>query len=65
MKTDSQIIDELGGNHSVAEICAPTIAAVVSGWRKRGIPRGWRNYLMAIRPDVFDEHPKIKQEMAA
>lgn len=56
MKTDSQIIDELGGNERVAEICKPTIPAVVSGWRKRGIPRAWRTVLMLHSPDVFSEN---------
>ncbi len=59
MKTDSQIIDDIGGNHPVAKICAPTLPEVVSGWRKRGIPRAWRQLLKKERPDVFcDEQDK-------
>jgi hypothetical protein len=53
MKTDSQIIDDFGGNEAVADICKPTIPAVVSGWRKRGIPRAWRSVLMLHSPDIF------------
>lgn len=53
MKTDSQIIDELGGNEAVAKICAPTLPAVVSGWRKRGIPKSWRRLLQLHSPQVF------------
>lgn len=53
MKTDSQIIDEFGGNEVVAEICKPTQPAVVSGWRKRGIPRAWRAVLKLHTPSIF------------
>jgi hypothetical protein len=53
MKTHSQIIDELGGNIAVAKICHPTLTAVVSGWRKRGIPKGWLAFLKSKRPEVF------------
>jgi hypothetical protein len=54
MKTDSQIIDDFGGNEVVAEICHPTQAAVVSGWRKRGIPRAWRAVLKLHSPQHFN-----------
>jgi len=53
MKTDSEIIDECGGNQKVAEICSPTKPEVVSGWRKRGIPKPWRKVLKLTRPNVF------------
>lgn len=53
-KTDSQIITEIGGNQVVAEICAPTKPEVVSGWRKRGIPRAWRALLKRTNPAVFE-----------
>ena len=53
-KTDSQIIDALGGNHKVAKLC-DTLPDVVSGWRRRGIPKGWRAYLKKIRPQAFKE----------
>ena len=52
-KTDSEIIDDLGGNEAVAKLCEPTLGAVVSGWRSRGIPVAWRKYLQVIRPVVF------------
>jgi len=52
-KTDSQIIDDLGGNQEVAKLCSPTLPEVVSGWRARGIPRAWKALLMQKRPDVF------------
>jgi hypothetical protein len=54
MKSDKEIIDALGGNQAVADLCKPTQAAVVSGWRKRGIPTAWRRFLQLHRPDVFN-----------
>lgn len=54
MKTDSEIIDAFGGNKAVAEICSPTLSEVVSGWRKRGIPRAWRVVLKAHSPHIFE-----------
>lgn len=53
MKSDSQIIDELGGNQKVAEICHPTLPEVVSGWRSRGIPRAWKAFLKVHSPHLF------------
>lgn len=55
MKTDTQIIDELGGNQEVAKLCSPTLPDVVSGWRSRGIPTGWRKLLENLRPEIFKE----------
>jgi hypothetical protein len=60
MNKDSLIIDALGGNHEVANMCAPTQAAVVSGWRKRGIPKAWRAFLKAQRPEVFNDVDQAK-----
>lgn len=51
-KTSSQIIDELGGTQSVADLCEVKPPAV-SQWRTEGIPRARLMYLRAIRPDVF------------
>lgn len=62
MKKDSKIIDAFGGNRAVAEICKPTIPEVVSGWRKRGIPRAWRQVLMMHSPHIFQS---IEQKDAA
>jgi DNA-binding transcriptional regulator YdaS (Cro superfamily) len=45
------IIDRLGGNAAVAELCEVTPQAV-SQWRS-GIPRARLLYLRAVRPDVF------------
>lgn len=52
--TDSQIIDALGGNQEVARLCSPTLPAVVSGWRNRGIPLAWKKYLQQINPEAFE-----------
>ena len=60
MYNDSKIIDALGGNQKVAELCSPTIPAVVSGWRKRGIPTPWRKVLALSRPDIFNIGPTLK-----
>lgn len=57
----SQIIDNLGGNQAVGNLCVrprcgrPIQAAVVSGWRSRGIPDGWFAYLKVVRPEVFTQ----------
>jgi hypothetical protein len=51
-KTDSQIIDALGGTSVVAKLCDVEKQAV-SNWRKEGIPKARRMYLQAVRPDVF------------
>lgn len=56
-KTDSQIIDDLGGNEGVAELCGEISAGAVSQWRRRGIPPGWRRYLRSIRPAAFAPSP--------
>lgn len=65
MKNDSEIIDALGGNREVAKLCAPTIPEVVSGWRRRGIPRAWRNYLKVVKPEVFQGTSDCGEEKAA
>lgn len=49
---DNQLIDELGGTSKVADMCEVTTGAV-SQWRKDGIPKPWRKYFQAIRPDLF------------
>ena len=51
-KTDSEIIDALGGTSAVARLCQVARQAV-SNWRKEGIPDARRMYLKAVRPDVF------------
>lgn len=40
----SELIDALGGTMTVARLCKVT-PPTVSGWRKRGIPRGWLAFL--------------------
>jgi len=63
MKNDTEIIDAFGGNQAVAEICAPTLPAVVSGWRKRGIPRAWLNFLKLHTPSIFIDENSSKSEV--
>lgn len=52
MKTDSDIIEELGGTAAVARLCEVQMPSV-SEWRASGIPKARLMYLKAIRPDVF------------
>ena len=61
MKTDDEIIEAFGGNIVVAELCPPTLPAVVSGWRKRGIPRAWRALLKQKRPEFFEGEETASQ----
>ncbi len=52
MLTDTEIIDALGGNAKVADLCECSRQAVQQ-WRADGIPKARRLYLKAIRPDLF------------
>ena len=55
MKTDSQIIDFLGGTSAVAQMFKPPIKpSSVSEWRTVGIPAARRQILELLRPDAFD-----------
>lgn len=49
---DNEIIDALGGTAKVARLC-DVKAPSVSEWRKNGIPKPWRKFFQAIRPDLF------------
>ena len=48
----SQVIDRLGGNKSVADLCDISSQAV-SQWRTDGIPPARLMFLKVVRPDVF------------
>jgi hypothetical protein len=50
MKTDSQIIDDLGGTTAVAAIFDIEPASV-SDWRKSGIPKSRRQTLALMYPN--------------
>lgn len=52
-KSDSEIIDALGGTSVVAALCEVRDPSV-SEWRVKGIPRARRMYLRLLRPDVFE-----------
>ena len=56
---DSSIIDALGGNAKVAELCKVSSQAV-SKWRREGIPMARLMYLRLARPEAFPatESPK-------
>lgn len=53
--TASQIIDAIGGTFKVAQLCELSAQAVCN-WRTKGIPKPWRKYLQAVRPDVFEKN---------
>lgn len=57
-KSDSQIIDALGGTTAVATLCQVSNQAV-SNWREHGIPKARRMYLMVLNPAAFQQpaHP--------
>lgn len=57
------IIEKLGGQARVAELCEVTPQAVFQ-WKK-GIPQARLMYLRAIRPDVFGEPPAVQPQEAA
>lgn len=50
--SDSSIIDALGGNTKVAELCEISSQAV-SKWRREGIPQARLMYLRLARPEAF------------
>ncbi|WP_180188107.1 Cro/CI family transcriptional regulator [Achromobacter insuavis] len=49
---DNQIIDAFGGTVALAKVCECEPQAV-SQWRRSGIPKARRQYLRALRPDLF------------
>ena len=53
----NKIIDGLGGTSATAKLCDIKVPSVCE-WRHNGIPKPWRKYFEAIRPDLFaDETP--------
>lgn len=57
-KTDSQIIDALGGTGEVSRLFTPPLSdAAVSAWRKKRIPPACRQVLTMLRPEVFGPSP--------
>ena len=51
-KSDSEIIEALGGTSRVAALCQVKPPSV-SIWKRDGIPAARRMYLQLLRPDVF------------
>lgn len=56
---DSSVIDILGGNTKVAELCHISSQAV-SKWRREGIPQARRQFLELAFPEAFAEREKQK-----
>lgn len=54
MKSDTEVIEQLGGVSAVARLCQVSRAAV-SQWKTDGIPQARRMYLEVVRPEVFAE----------
>ena len=65
---DNVLIDRYGGNCALARRVGITSQAI-SRWRKNGIPKPWRMYLLAVYPDLFElpsppaDHIEASREM--
>jgi hypothetical protein len=57
-KTDSRLIDDMGGTVAVATECEVSSQAV-SKWRKYGIPNSRRKYLRLRFPDIFIKYDLV------
>lgn len=56
---DSSVIDSLGGNSKVAELCLISPQAV-SKWRREGIPQARRQFLELAFPEAFAKREEQK-----
>jgi len=56
---DSSVIDALGGNSKVAELCNISSQAV-SKWRREGIPQARRQFLELAFPEAFAKREEQK-----
>lgn len=60
-----RVIDALDGPTGVAALCGDEITPqAVSQWKRAGIPPGWRMYLRAVRPHLFDSHESARAQSA-
>lgn len=51
-----RVIHNLGGTGAVAELCdlrGPSI----SEWKRKGLPKGWRAFLLLAHPEAFERRP--------
>jgi predicted transcriptional regulator len=55
-----EVIEALGGNAKVADLCEVTRSAV-SQWVHNGIPKAQLKFLKAVRPEVFSSPPTPAQ----
>ena len=60
----NEVIDNLGGTSKVAELC-DIKSPSVSDWRKYGIPKPWRKFLMCQHPEAFKTVPSEQDKSAA
>jgi hypothetical protein len=54
LKSDAEIIEELGGTYAVADLCKVKPPSV-SEWKKSGIPSARRQYLELLKPEIFNQ----------
>ncbi|MDT3708152.1 MAG: hypothetical protein ROZ09_15120 [Thiobacillus sp.] len=59
-----QVIDRLGGTSKVAALCDIKPPSV-SDWKKHGIPKPWRKFLLSAHPEAFQPAGQPGQESAA
>lgn len=52
--TAAEIIDRLGGQARVAELCEVTVQAVHQWKKKDHVPKAQLKFLQAARPEAFD-----------
>lgn len=51
-----QVIAFLGGTSKVAVMCDIKPPSV-SDWKKYGIPKPWRKFLLCMHPEAFEREP--------
>lgn len=56
-----QVIDRLGGTSKVAALCDIKPPSV-SDWKKHGIPKPWRKFLLTAHPEAFQSVEQPNQE---
>ena len=63
MMNIDDLITKFGGTRKLAKLC-DVPDPVVSGWRKRGIPKARLMYLKLMRPDLFEHVAGTEKEAA-
>ena len=63
LKTDSEIIESLGGTYAVARLCEIKPSSV-SEWKVKGIPKARRQFLAVVNPELFKASTPKKRKAA-